>query len=279
MGVSLAIIAAAGRGTRFLPCTKTIPKELLPLFDRPVIHYLVEEVAAAGIPQVLIVTRPGAGIALQEYFSPDPDWDQHLAPGGNAGRLQPLYELLDRVRISFAQQHKDLPYGSGSPLLAVRDRLTSTFAYLYGDDVILEQPQGQTLRTLISRFEQTGATAVVGACRVPRHTISQVGSIAYCQGTDCQVDHLVEKPRPEEAPSEITPIGRQVYSPAIVPVLDEMRHSLEPGQELQMTDAMSELAQENLVLAPHIKGRWLTTGDPLNLLRASQAVSLARRPT
>jgi UTP--glucose-1-phosphate uridylyltransferase len=279
VGISLSVIAAAGRGTRFLPCTKTIPKELLPLFDRPIIHYIVEEVAAAGLPEVLIVTRPGTGTALQKYFSRDPEWDQHLPPGSNAHRLQPLYELLDRVRVTFAEQPPDLPYGSGSPLLAVRDRLTSPFVYLYGDDVILEQPQGQTLRDLISRFEQTGVKAVVGAYRVPRDTISQVGSIAYCSREDCQVDHIVEKPTPEEAPSDTTPIGRQVYSPAILPVLDKLRHHLTSGQELQMTDAISALAQEAPVLAPKIVGRWLTTGDPLNLLRASQAVSQTRHTT
>ena len=103
-------------------------------------------------------------------------------------------------------------------------------------------------------------------------------SIAFRSGTDCTVDHIVEKPRLEKAPSEITPIGRQAVSPAILPVLDRMRHSLATGQELQMTDALSALAQEELVLAPLIEGRWMTTGDPENLLRASQAVSKARLP-
>lgn len=279
MAISLSVIAAAGHGTRFLPCTKTIPKELLPLFDRPIIHYLVQEVAAAGIPEVLIVTNSRTGAALEKYFSRDPDWDQQLAAGGNARRLQSLYELLQRVQVSFAQQSPDLPYGSGSPILAVRDRLDSPFVYLYGDDVILEQPQGQSLRSLISRFEQSGVEAVVGAHRVPRDTISQVGSIAYCPGTECRVNHIVEKTSPEKAPSDTTPIGRQVLSPAIVPVLDKLRHGLAPGQELQMTDALSALAQEEPVLAPHVVGRWLTTGDPLNLLRASQAVSEAHRST
>ncbi len=279
MGIALAIIAAAGRGTRFLPCTKTIPKELLPLFDRPVIHHLVEEVAAAGIPEVLIVTRPVTGEALRQYFSPDPEWEQYLANSTGVGLLQPLYDLLARVHISFAQQPQDLPYGSGSPLLAVRDRLTLPFVYFYGDDVILEQSPGRTLRSLISTFERNGAQGVVGACRVPKATISKLGSIAYCPGTDFRVDHIVEKPRQEEAPSEITPIGRQVFSPAIVPVLDQMRDTLATGRELQMTDAVSALAQEGLVLAPLIEGTWLTTGDPLNLLRASQAVSRARLTT
>jgi UTP--glucose-1-phosphate uridylyltransferase len=278
MGISLAIIAAAGRGTRFLPCTKTVPKELLPLFDRPVIHHLVEEVAAAEIPEVLIVTRPGNRLALQEYFSRDPELDRYLANGTAASLVQPLYELLDRVRISFVQQPSDLPYGSASPLLAARHRLAVPFVYLYGDDVILEQTPGTSLRSLVSRFERTDAKAVVGAYRVPRHTISQVGSIAYCRGTDCTVEHIIEKPSIEKAPSVTTPIGRQVVSPAILPVLDRMLHTLATGQELQMTDALSALAQQELVLAPLVEGRWLTAGDPQNLLRASQAVSKSRLP-
>lgn len=275
MTVSLAIIAAAGRGTRFLPCTKTMPKELLPLWDRPVIHYLVEEVAAAGIRDVAIVTRPGTEQVLRDYFSPAPDWDEYLASQGKAHLLQPLYDLVQQVRISFVQQPAGLPYGTGAPLLAARERLNAPFVYLYGDDVVLEQPLGHTLRALVEQYKKEKAAAIVGAHRVSREAISQVGSIAYQPGAGDQVAHIVEKPAPDEAPSNLTPIGRMVLSPTIIPVLKQQRRDLKPGQELWMTDALSTLARKGRVLAPHIKGRWLTTGDPLNLLHASLAFSRA----
>lgn len=271
----LAVIAAAGRGTRFLPSTKAMPKELLPLLDRPVIHHLVEEIAAAGIPEVVIVTRSSAGELLRRYFSPDSDWDEYLAGQGKAHLLQPLYELLERVHISFVVQPPELPYGNGAPILSVCHRLQAPFVYLYGDDLILETTLGDTLRSLLELYGAENATAVVGAYRVPRATISHVGSIAYRPGGSWGVDHIVEKPGPEEAPSEFTPIGRQVLSPDIVPVLERLAQDLQPGQELWMTDALSMLARRGRVLAPQIRGRWLTTGDPENLLRASLAFSQA----
>jgi UTP--glucose-1-phosphate uridylyltransferase len=250
-----------------------MPKELLPLFDRPVIHHLLEEVAAVGIPEALIVTRPGTEEALRRYFSADRGWDQYLATQGKTDLLQPLRDLTNQLRISFSTQSPDLPYGTGAPILAVQDRLTSPFVYLYGDDVILERPVGDSLRALVELYESGNAAAVVGAHRVPRQEISQVGSIAYWPDTDWWVCHILEKPAPESAPSLFTPIGRQVLSPCIVPVLVKLQECLPPGRELWMTDALSSLAGSERVLAPHIRGRWLTTGDPLNLLKAGLAFS------
>lgn len=273
---ALAIVAAAGRGTRFLPCTKTLPKELLPLYDRPIIHHIVAEIAAAGIPRVLIVVRPGTAEALRRYFSRDPDWDDYLAAVSKSGLLKPLYALLDRVSISFASQPPELPYGTGAPLLAVRDWLASPFVYFYGDDVILEDQPGATLRALLEQYETSAVDAVVGAVQVPRDEIAHLGSIAYRPGPGHRVERIVEKPDPAQAPSDVTPIGRMVLSPAIVPVLEAQRQGLRPGQELWLTDALSTLAASGHVLAPPIAGRWLTTGDPANWLRAAVAFSERR---
>jgi len=272
-GVSQAIIAAAGRGTRFLPCTKVTPKELLPLYDRPVIHHLLDEIAAAGLSEVVIVARPDTVEPLQRYFSRDPEWDRFLADHGKQHLLEPLYTLLDRLRISVVPQPPGLPYGSGTPLLAVWDRLTAPFVYLYADDVILDSVPGHSLRVLLEVFKAGGIAACVGACSVPRERIPQVGSIAYRPGADWQVDHIVEKPRPGEAPSEYTPIGRMVLTPAVLPILEQKRRGLKPGRELWMTEAVSTLAALDRVLAPPVQGRWLTTGDPENLLRAGLAIS------
>lgn len=274
--VSLAVIAAAGRGTRFLPCTKAMPKALLPLFDRPVIHHLVEELAAAGISEVMIVARPGTEPALRSYFGRDPEWDRYLAGRGQAHLLQPLHDLLDHVRFSFVQQPPGQPYGSGAPVLVVQDRLRVPFVYLYGDDVILERRCGESLRTLLAIYERQKPAAVVAACRVARERISAVGSIAYRPGTECEVAYILEKPDPAQAPSPFTPIGRQVLSPAIVRVLQKQQAGLQPGQELQMTEALSTLAQSQRVLAPQIPGQWVTTGDAWSLLEASQAASRLR---
>lgn len=270
---SLAVIAAAGRGTRFLPSTKILPKELLPLFDRPVLQHLVEEIAAVGIPEAIIVTRPGTKAALRSYFGRDPDWDQYLAGLGKSHLLQPLYDLLDSVRLTFVQQDPALPYGSASPLLAVQECLSFPFVYFYGDDVILDREPGQTLRALLALYEREEPSAVVGVSQVSRTQISAVGSVAYEPGTECQAAYFVEKPDPEEAPSALTPIGRQVLSAAILPVLIEMQQELAAGQELQMTAALSALAGTSRVLAPQIEGQWLTTGDPASLLQASQVLA------
>ena len=269
--VSQAVIAAAGRGTRFLPATKVAPKELLPLFDRPVIQHLIEEIAAAGIPEVIIVTRPDTEAALRRYFSPDPDLDRFLATQGKSHLLQTLYDLLRQVRLTFVQQDPELPYGSASPLLAVQDLVSFPFVYFYGDDVILDQEPGHSLRELLALYRREEPAAVVGVSRVSPQEISALGSVAYHAQTDCQAAYLVEKPEPEAAPSMVTPIGRQILSSAIFLVLAEMRNCLAAGQELQMTSALSSLAGTARVLAPEIRGRWLTTGDPLSLLQASLA--------
>lgn len=268
---SLAVIAAAGRGTRFLPATKIVPKELLPLFDRPVIQHLLEEIAAAGIPEAIIVTRRDTEAALRSYFSPDPVWDRYLAAQGRSHLLQTLYDLVGQVRLTFVRQDPELPYGSASPLLAVQDRLRFPLVYCYGDDIILDQEPGRSLCELLSLYEREAPAAVVGTSRVTPGRISALGSVAYRSETGCRAAYLVEKPEPETAPSNLTPIGRQILSPAILPVLVEMRRDLAPGQELLMTAALSTLAGVAPVLAPEILGRWLTTGDPVSLLKASQA--------
>jgi UTP--glucose-1-phosphate uridylyltransferase len=275
MSATLAVVAAAGRGTRFLPWSKALPKELLQLHGRPVIHHLVEEIAAAGIRHAIIVTRPETQDLLRRYFSRDPDWDSYLENQNKSYLLQSLYELMDRVQISFETQPPRLPYGNGSPLLAVPDRLTTPTVYLYGDDVILEGNPGDTLNALLRLYQAEEPLAVVGAARVPRATISQVGSIAYRSPADYLVDYIVEKPKTEEAPSDYTPVGRLVLSPAIVPILEQLRDELDPGRELWMTDALSTLARTGPVHAPPVRGRWLTTGDPINLLRTSLAFSQA----
>lgn len=272
------IIAAAGRGTRFLPSTKVTPKELLPLFDRPVIHHLLDEVAAAGLTEVVIVARPDTVRPLRAYLSRDPVWDGFLAGQGKEDLLRPLYGLLDGLHLSIVPQPPDLPYGSATPLLAVHSLLTEPCVYLYADDVILDPAPGQSLRALLDTYQASGAAAVVGACRVPRDRISQLGSIAYHPGGQWQVQHIVEKPQPEQAPSEYTPIGRMVLGPAILPVLERQRRELAPGRELWMTEAVSTLAGLAPVLAPPVAGRWLTTGDPVHLLEAALALASALTP-
>lgn len=266
----MAIIAAAGRGTRFLPATKTTPKELLPLYDRPVIQHLVEEVAAAGIPEVVIVTRLGTAQALEAYFSRDADWDEYLAQSGKSHWLQPLYGLLDRIKISFALQPPGLPYGNGTPILATREMIQGPFLYMYGDDIIMERHAGDTVKSLVQRFQEEECAAVVAAIRVPKEKIPFLGSIAYDQRSPDAVEYIVEKPSLAEAPSVYTPIGRMVLSPQIISVLERHVGDVGYGKELWMTDAISALAQEATVLAPEISGRWLTTGDPASLLQASQ---------
>jgi UTP--glucose-1-phosphate uridylyltransferase len=279
MDISQAVIAAAGRGTRFLPCTKTTPKELLPLWDRPVIQHLVEEIAAAGIPEVIVVTRPGTDAALRSYFSHSEDWDSYLAVTGKTHLLAPLYKLLDGLRLSFVSQPPDLPYGNGAPILAARPLLTGPFAYLYGDDIVLEPQKGASLRALIELFEERACAAVVGAFPVAREAVSAVGSIAYHPKAQHKVDYIVEKPDPDEAPSLLTPIGRQVLATSIIQVLEDQAAHIRPGQELWMTDALSTLARGNMVLAPRILGEWMTTGDPVNLMKASLAFAQFRPAT
>lgn len=267
MPVKKAVIAIAGFGTRFLPATKILPKELMPIVDKPVVQYLVEEAVGAGITDICLVTRPG-NTAVAEHFAPSPDLEAQLAETKNADRLEMIRAIPKLARFTFVPQGPELPYGNGSPLLAARDFLgkDDAFVFMFGDDMVLSQTP--CVKQLVDLYEAQKPGAVIAVQSVPKSETNRYGIVKLKPGANPpEMASIIEKPAPEQAPSTLAQFGRFVLSGRILQILDGL--GLGKDNELWLTDAIDKLSSESRVLVKEIEGTWYTIGDPLRFLIAS----------
>lgn len=260
--VTKAIITAAGTGTRFLPATKNIPKELIPVINMPTIQFLVDECVASGITDIIIVTRFGHS-AIEDYFDSTPELERSLCEKGKN-------ELADRIRniytcanFTFTRQTASLPYGNGSPLLSARHLIDrkEAFLYLYGDDIIFGKP---ACKELIDAYLSDGASAVLGVQEVDLKTVTPGALIKLKEGTVDRVERIVEKPPIEKAPSNLFSFGRYLFTHRIFDYLDPKKTG--KGNELWTADAIDRMAKDWKVIVKRISGKWFTTGDPAHYL-------------
>ncbi len=274
MKIKKAVIAVAGYGTRFLPATKVVPKELLPIIDKPVIQYLVEEAVQAGIEDIVLVTRCGTGL-IADHFDSSRELELHLAEQKKDNYLAAVQALPKMANFCQIRQARHLPYGNGTPILAAKDFLgNEPFAYMFGDDVVLSKTP--CIKQLINVYVKHEPAAVVAFQKVPPSEISRYGSARLKPGTDpAELELIIEKAPPEKAPSMLAQLGRFVLSPRIIDILE--RRELGLGNELYLTDAIDKLCREGRVIAHTIEGEWHTTGDPLRFLITNIATAL-RRP-
>lgn len=272
MTVRKAIIAVAGYGTRFLPGTKVVPKELLSVVDKPIIQYLVEEAVAAGIRDIILVAREGTQ-QIADHFDSRRALEAHLREQGKTKFLEKVQKTATMANVALVRQKADLPYGNGSPILAAREFLApnEAFAYMFGDDMVMsEQPCIGQLKEL---YEKHQPAAVLAAQEVPEEETSRYGIAQTKDGTDpAELDSIIEKPAPGQAKGRLAQLGRFVLSSRIVEHLASVK--LEPGQELYLTDAIHSLSQTDRVLVHPIEGTWYTTGDPLRFLKTNIEYSL-----
>ncbi|WP_434590818.1 UTP--glucose-1-phosphate uridylyltransferase GalU [Streptomyces sp. A5-4] len=266
--ISKAVIPAAGLGTRFLPATKATPKEMLPVVDKPAIQYVVEEAAASGLSDVLMVTgrnkRP-----LEDHFDRNYELESALGRKGDAERLARVQESSDLATMHYVRQGD--PKGLGHAVLCAAPHVgDQPFAVLLGDDLI--DPRDPLLSRMIQVQEEHGGS-VIALMEVDREQIHLYGSAAVAGTEDADVVRitgLVEKPDPADAPSNYAIIGRYVLDPGVFEIL----RKTEPGRggEIQLTDALQALAQDETVGGPvHgvvFKGRRYDTGDRGDYLRA-----------
>lgn len=276
MPIKKAVIAAAGRGTRFLPVVKSYPKELVPLLSKPNIQYLIEEAIGVGITEISIVHRLG-DTAISRYFSPDPELEEYLRTNNKEEYLNSLREIQSKTRLTYIPQPTNLPYGTGSPVLAAKEFVGSDdFAYFYGDDFILEPKPGQLLSKMISKFNQYQASGVMAVQEVPREEIYRYGSVKYIEDPKYpdRMSQICEKLPSDQAPSNSVNIGRFVVSNKILDYIDT--NQLSKDKELWFTDALTNLANSGVVLTQKTEGEtWMTTGDPLRWLKANISVALS----
>jgi UTP--glucose-1-phosphate uridylyltransferase len=270
-----AVIPAAGLGTRFLPATKAMPKEMLPVVDKPAIQYVVEEAVEAGIDDILVIIGRNKN-AISNHFDSVPELEVRLAEKGDQGRLKQVMESSDLADIHFVRQGD--PKGLGHAVLRGRSHVgDSSFAVLLGDDLIDERDP--LLPAMIAAHERTGA-AVIALMEVDPAYIQAYG-VAAVDGPDAdgvmRVTGLVEKPAPEDAPSNLAVIGRYVLPPRIFDVLE--RTPPGKGGEIQLTDALAELATEEGgpgVVGVVFRGRRYDTGDRLEYIKAIVQLAVDR---
>ncbi|QIG40085.1 UTP--glucose-1-phosphate uridylyltransferase GalU [Microbacterium sp. 4R-513] len=262
-----AVIPAAGLGTRFLPATKAMPKEMLPVVDKPAIQYVVEEATQAGINDILIIIGRNKN-ALSNHFDSVPELETNLERKGDTDRLAKVQESSDLADIHFVRQGE--PKGLGHAVLRARSHVgDNAFAVLLGDDLIDERDP--LLTTMLEEHERTGA-AVIALMEVDPAHIHMYGAAAVeetgHEGT-VKVTGLVEKPKAEDAPSNLAIIGRYVLPASVFEILE--RTAPGKGGEIQLTDALQELAADPDgpgVYGVVFRGRRYDTGDRLDYIKA-----------
>jgi len=271
MIVRKAVFPAAGLGTRFLPATKAQPKEMLPLVDKPMIQYVVEEAAASGLAEIIIVTGRGKR-AIEDHFDAAFELEYYLNDRGKVEELAQIKMISELASLSYVRQKE--PLGLGHAILCARSLVgDEPFAVFLGDDIIrAAQP---CMRQLLQVFERY-AGPVLAVERVPRERLSQYGVIQARQvaGNVYEILDLVEKPRPHEAPSDLAIIGRYVLTPDVFTILADTQP--DARGEVQLTDALRTLRSGRPMYAVAIEGKRFDTGDKLGFLKATVEFALAR---
>lgn len=269
--VRTAVLPVAGLGTRFLPATKCVPKEMLPLLDRPCIDYIITEAVDAGIENIVLVTSRGKD-ALVDFFDRKPALEAHLEKAGKQDLLDKVLETASRAEVVSVRQQVAL--GLGHAVLTAKPAVGSEpFAVLLGDDIIFSDTP--TIGDMIGAYDHGAQAAVVALMEVPQDQTDRYGICAgqWRDDGQMQVSHMVEKPDPAEAPSRHAIVGRYVLPPDIFDILQITRPGR--GNEIQLTDALADLAARGRVRGYVFDGERHDTGNVLGLLRA--AMHEARR--
>jgi len=274
--ITKAVIAAAGRGTRFLPVVKSYPKELVPILSKPNIQYLIEEAIGAGVTEIAIIHRLGEN-SIEKYFSPDADLEAYLTQNNKLAYLDSLKAIWSKCKLTFIAQPANLPYGNGSPVLAAKEFIDADdFVYMFGDDLTVEPVAGQFLSKMIATFVQYHPSSVIAVKDVGKEEISRYGSAKYVEDANYphRISAMLEKLPADQAPSTFAQGGRFVISNKIIDILEHQSTGL--GNELWLADAQNNMAQNDVVLTQAFEGSedWMTTGDPLRWLEANISVAL-----
>ena len=271
--VTKAVFPVAGLGTRFLPATKSVPKEIMTLVDRPLIQYAVDEARAAGIKEFIFVTSRGKG-ALEDYFDHAPQLEQELRKKGKTELLNILKDTnMDSGAIAYIRQHKAL--GLGHAVWCARRLIgDEPFAVILPDDVIAaEKP---CLQQMVEAYAETGGS-MVAAMEVPPEKASSYGvlEVSEDKGDLVKIKSMVEKPAPGTAPSNLAVIGRYILSPNVLSNLNRMKSGA--GGEIQLTDAIAdEISQDNPVYGYRFSGQRFDCGSKSGFLQATVSFGLAR---
>jgi UTP--glucose-1-phosphate uridylyltransferase len=272
MKIRKAVIPVAGLGTRFLPATKTVPKELLPIIDIPSIQYVVQEAVEAGIQEIIFVTGRGKD-GIEDHFDEAPELEQILADRGQTATVEMLRRIAEMTEVVSVRQKK--PLGLGHAVLCARDLVgDEPFAVMLADDLIDAETPG--IRQLVEIFTET-EESVVALMKVPLDEVHQYGVI---KGKEVKprlyaVEATVEKPAAKDAPSQMAIIGRYVLRPEIFSILQNLPAGR--GGEIQLTDGLARLVQERKIFGCEFTGDRYDIGDKFGFVRATVAYALKRK--
>ncbi len=268
--IKKAVVAVAGSGTRLLPATKSMPKEMLPIVDKPIIQLVVEELVEAGIEDIILVTKWDKK-PLEDHF--DQSWalEEELKKGGKEEILQRIKKISDLANFIYVRQKG--PYGNGTPVLAAASLIKDEpFVFVWGDDIV--KSKTSFTKQMVKDYEKRGLP-MIGVQEVPKESVNRYGIVKLKEGSD-QIEDIVEKPSLEEAPSNLADFGRMILNQDIVKVLQET--ALGKDNELWIVDAIKNYIHSGGgFLAKKVEdGEWMTTGDPLNYLKTTLAYALER---
>ena len=275
MQVKKAIIPAAGLGTRFLPASKAVPKEMIPVIDKPGIQYTVEEAARAGIKDILIVTSAGKS-AMENHFDRSLDLERRLEDAGKQQELEAVRKVARLAEIHSVRQGE--PLGFGHAVLMGRAHAgREPFAVMVPDEIVPDPPDGEPslLQRMIEIFEEQQAS-VLAVQAAPREMISSYGVIKpdFISDDLARIVDIVEKPAPEDAPSDLGARGRYIFTPEIFDAIERTDPGV--GGEIQLTDGIRLLMDEQDVYAHVYRGRLFDVGNKLDFLRATVEIALQR---
>lgn len=271
MRIRKAVLPAAGLGTRFLPATKAQPKEMLPIVDKPTIQYVVEEAAASGIEDIIIVTGRGKN-AIEDHFDRSLELEIALERKGKDGQLKEIQRISELASFCYVRQKE--PLGLGHAILVARALVgNEPFAVLLGDDII--DAEVPCLRQMISAFDKY-RSSIIAVQQVPREETSSYGIIDHKPVEDSvyRIEDLVEKPTPDTAPSDLAIIGRYILTPEIFDALEQTLP--DEGGEIQLTNGLRILLRTQAIYGLAFRGRRYDAGSKLGFLKATVQFALKR---
>lgn len=273
--VKKAVISCAGFGTRFLPISKTIQKEMLPLFNRPILDYIVDDCIKSGITDFIIVINSHNYQPLH-YFRENTRLREYLKDMNKAELYQEVANLHAKGNFTFIKQSRRDPYGTSIPLILAQKEIAQEEAFLYltGDDFVFFADEQQAfVSQLLETFQQSEANAAISAIEKPDEELPQYGVLKVQQENDYNyLKFFVEKPSANEAPSNLANISKYILTPSILPIVNQQKANPK-SNEFYITDAILELAQKEKVVVHQTEGQYLNAGDPVNWLKANLAVA------
>ncbi len=264
--IKRAIITAAGFGSRFLPITKTFPKEMLPIIDKPIIQYLVEECAEAEIEEVIIIASPGEVTKFEDYFYGSATNIRTLMiRQGKFDRWDKVEKVFKLPKITILPQDDSLPYGNGRPILTAKDLVEheEAFVVMFGDDMVLSKVGAA--KQMVDEYNADPCDGMLAVQEVPDSEVDRYGMVKLKEGSKDLLDSVIEKPKKEEAPSNLASYGRFILTPKVFDYLKADAIGLD--NELWLQDANHKVAQQGRVKVKVIDGEWMTTGDPIRYMQ------------